>query len=384
MYRYVLLLTLITTQIQAADWQGWVQFEARAFAEEGVDDQEQAQGSIAGQVEVVHDWSDYRAEGILFARLDAEDDERSHFDIREAYIEGIHDRLTWRAGISRVFWGATEFRHTVDVINQIDLVENSDQEDKLGQPMISLTYQADYGDFSAYILPGFRERTFPGRDGRPRLPFVVDTDRATYESSAEEAHTDLALRFAGFFGPMDIGLSVFHGTDRDPRFIPIAPGILAPHYEQMTQFALDGTAISGSWIWKWEAFFRDTDPEAFASLTGGFEVTLVGILGDHDLGIIMEGMWDEREDEADHPFADDIFLGGRWVFNDVDNTEILGGIVTDVDNEGTFLSLEFDRRLSDNWTIRAQAQAVLAADDTDGLKALDSEDHVTLEVTWYW
>ena len=378
------LLLAAAGSLMAADWQGWMQFEGRFFEQEGVAGQDQIMGSVAGQVEMVHDWSDYRAEIILFGRVDSADDERTHADVREGYIEGIADLWTWRAGVSRVFWGATEFRHTVDVINQVDFVENTDQEDKLGQPMVSVTYQAELGDFSLFVLPWFRERTFPGVDGRPRFPAVVDTDRTTYASSAEEAHTDVAARFAGFFGNMDLGLSVFHGTDRDPRLLPVAPGVLAPRYEQMTQVAVDGTAISGSWIWKWEALYRDTDPEAFASITGGFEVTIVGIIGDHDLGLIAEGMWDERGNDADHAFADDVFVGGRWVFNDVEGTEILAGVVTDVDNEGTFLSVEFDRRLSDNWTVRAQAQAVLAEESEDLLSFYRTEDHITLELTRYW
>ena len=43
-------------------------------------------------------------------------------------------------GVRRVFWGVAESNHLVDVINQTDAIENPDQEDKLGQPMLNLAY----------------------------------------------------------------------------------------------------------------------------------------------------------------------------------------------------------------------------------------------------
>ena len=76
-----------------------------------------------------------------------------------------------------------ESRHRVDYINQTDGVEDVDGEDKLGQPMLNLGLQRDWGDLNFFYLPYFRERTFPGTKGRLRAPLVVDTDRARYEAS---------------------------------------------------------------------------------------------------------------------------------------------------------------------------------------------------------
>ena len=67
-----------------------------------------------------------------------------------------------------MFWGVTELRHLVDIINQTDLVENLDGEQKLGQPMVQLTLLKDWGTLDFFAMPYFRERTFTGPDGRPR------------------------------------------------------------------------------------------------------------------------------------------------------------------------------------------------------------------------
>ena len=53
-------------------------------------------------------------------------DERS---LREAHW--LHDKGAWDLliGVGKVFWGVTESRHLVDIVNQTDLVENPDQEE---------------------------------------------------------------------------------------------------------------------------------------------------------------------------------------------------------------------------------------------------------------
>jgi len=85
--------------------------------------------------------------------------------------------------------------------------------------MVHLGLIQDWGLLDLYVLPGFRERTYPGVDGRLRTPLVVDTDQAIYESSAEDKHIDYAARWSHTLGLWDIGVSYFDGTSRDPDLI---------------------------------------------------------------------------------------------------------------------------------------------------------------------
>ena len=158
--------------------------------------------------------------------------------------------MVLRAGIGRVFWGVTESYHLVDVINQTDLVENVDREDKLGQPLVNLTFIRDWGALDLFVLPGFRERTYPGRNGRLRSEPFVDTNRATYESGAARDHVDFAVRWSHVIGDFDIGVAHFHGTSREPRLpLECANGIpaivnscnpvLAPRYDVVYRTSLD-------------------------------------------------------------------------------------------------------------------------------------------------
>src|SRR3989344_5409925 len=142
---------------------------------------------------------------VPFVRANQHDSGRSHADIRELTWLKVGEDYEWRLGIRKVFWGVTESQHLVDIVNQTDLVENIDTEDKLGQPMINLALIRDWGTLNAFVLPGFRERTFPGMEGRLRTNPRVDTDQASYESTREQRHVDYALRWSKSISGWDIG-----------------------------------------------------------------------------------------------------------------------------------------------------------------------------------
>jgi len=151
--------------------------------------------------------------------VDENDNERTHGDIRE--LSWIHIGEDWelRTGLRKVFWGVTEFQHLVDVINQTDSVEDFDGEDKLGQQMINLSLVRDWGIVDLYLLPGFRERTTIGKNGRLRSGLVVNNNLASYESSAGENHIDTALRWSHTLGDFDLGAGASNVTILPPRAI---------------------------------------------------------------------------------------------------------------------------------------------------------------------
>ena len=89
-----------------------------------------------------------------FARLDAQDDRRTHWDIRELKLDVTQSDWSFTIGADTLFWGKTEAVHLVDIINQTDGVENIDGEDKLGQPMLNLAWQRGWGRVEAFALVG--------------------------------------------------------------------------------------------------------------------------------------------------------------------------------------------------------------------------------------
>lgn len=363
--------------------------EARLFAEDGSYPGQTANSdlSLLVEPELFWDWNG-GADTLTFrpfVRWDQRDSERTHSDIRELMWNHLGDDWELRTGIGKVFWGVTEFQHLVDTINQTDLVENIDGEEKLGQPMVNLSLVRDWGIVDLFLLPGFRERTFPGVHGRLRTPVVVDTERAFYESSRQEQHVDFAARWSHTLGDYDIGLHWFRGTNRDPILqagMREDTPILIPYYEQMTQFGLDLQATKGGWLWKLETIQRHGENDDFWAAQGGFEYTLVGIRETAtDLGLLLEYGWDERGTDATAPMQNDLFLGTRLALNDEAGSELLAGFGYDIDYDTKLLSVEASRRFGGDWKASLDARFFFTDNPSDPLYSLRDDGHlqVTLE-----
>lgn len=316
---------------------------------------------------------------VPFLRYDSADGRRTHADLREAYFLAFGDvgEGEWelRLGVDRVFWGVIESNHLVDIVNQVDAIEHPDGEAELGQLMAHLTWSGEWGVAELFLMPYHRERTFASHDGRLRSAFVVDEDHPTYESSAEQWHTDIALRYSHSFGPFDLGVSVFDGTSRDPVLRPrIRPdGVaLIPHYEQIRQYGLDLQMTTDAWLLKLEAIHRSgaqnlvLEEDDYFALAAGFEYTFYAAFDSPaDLGVLAEWSYDERGDHATRAFDDDLFFGVRYTFNDVQDTNLLVGALQDRQHSSLTIAVEMSRRMTDQWSMNIEALLVADADDRD-------------------
>lgn len=394
--KYLLTTTLIAVGLsgaaQAAEWNSEVGIEGRWHAQDALDAAQRDGGfSLHLQTEYYRSWDGGDQSFVFkpFVRIDQQDRERSHVDIREAVWTRAGDDWEVRVGIDKVYWGVTEAYHLVDIINQTDNLENPDGEEKLGQPMFKYSMERDWGTLDAYLMPWFRERAFAGQRGRLRTQPRVDADQARYDNDLEEHYPSLALRWSNSIGDWDLGVSHFHGTSRDPRFTPgtdsTGATVLIPHYDIIDQTSLDLQATIEDWLWKFEAAHRGGQGESYLAATGGFEYTLVGIAdSDADLGILVELMWDDRGDRATTPFNHDVFLGLRWVANDEQSTEVLGGVMVDWENGSRFFNLEASRRLGDNWKASLQARAWGNVDTQDVSYAFRKDDYIEARLIRYF
>jgi hypothetical protein len=390
----ILAALLALPSTAEVEWQlsGYLGAESRWFPDDPLDSRQtrDLEGSLAFEPELYGESGDgnWAFMAKPFFRWDSADDERTHFDIREMYGHWRGKEWEIKGGISKVFWGVTESRHLVDIINQTDLIENIDGEDKLGQPMIQITRLLPVGTLDVFVLPGFRERTFPGEDGRLRPDIIVDTDRPIYESGSEEWHTDFAARFNAYVGPFDIGLSYFYGTSRDPLFTPDTRDgqtVLRPTYNLIHQGGFDFQYTTGSWLWKFEAIARSGSGQHYKAATGGFEYTFYGIFSTAwDIGVIAEYHYDSRGKDSPDPFNDDLFAGMRLSPNDEFDTAFLFGTVTDTHNGTSSIRFEFERRIAGSYKLVVEGQAFSNVDSLDPIRAFRQDSFLSIELRRYF
>ena len=389
---FLLTLEGINTSVAIAnEFSGYMTVEGRLFFNDPrFPGQSRNNVSFAIQPEYYHEWENGSSFIFVpFVRLDSADSRRSHFDVREMNYLWLGDPWELRVGIGKVFWGVTEFVHLVDIINQTDLVENPDGEEKLGQPMVNLTLPKDWGTIEMFLLPYFRERTFPGTDGRLRSALVVNTDKAAYESGAEEGHLDIALRYSHSIGNWDFGIYNFNGTGREPtmRLALDENGlpVLIPTYEQINQTGVDVQTVAGEWLWKLEALYRSGQGKDFFASTGGFEYTFVGIADTSmDLDVIGELAYDDRGDEATTPFENDAMFALRLAVNDASSSEVLMGLIQDLDRSSRTFSIEGSRRFGDRWLLSIESRVFLDQSEGDVLYSMRDDDYFQLKLAYYF
>lgn len=383
-------IALMSSRAIAVEYAGNIALEGRYFFQEGDFGQAQDQLSLALNTEIFHEFESFHTLTFApFVRIDSADEERSHIDIRELKYLIPADNWELSVGIGKVFWGVTESQNLVDVINQTDEVESPDGEEKLGQPMVHLSLIRDWGLVDLFVLPGFRERTFAGEDGRLRLPLPVASDRVLYESNREDRHVDFALRWSHSFDVWDVGLSYFDGTNRDPEFVfatdENATPTLIPFYSQIRQVGVDVQATLESWLLKFEGINRNGFGETYVAATAGLEYTFFGVMdGRADLGVVAEYLYDDRGERAATPFEDDLFLGLRLAFTDAQSTEALFGFIVDTDTGGLFTSLEASRRLGNQYRLSIEARQFSGLDEADPARAFANDDFLQLELKYFY
>lgn len=387
------LSALIPISLEAGEWSGYATAEVRVFERSPLFNGQKSGTSAAAilEPEFYMEWEegDRAFEFTPYFRLDSHDKERNSIDLRELSYLVVDGDWEVRFGVSKVFWGVAESQHLVDTINQTDLVANPDGEEKLGQPMVQVVRVTRMGDFSLFLLPGFRERTLPGSEGRLRSSVTVDTNMPLFESSAEEDHVDGALRWFNILGDFDVGLHYFRGTRRDPLLISgmdlNGNSILRPYYEQMDQAGLDLQYTNEGWLVKFEGIARNATSENYSAMIGGFEYTFYGIGGTTiDAGVLMEGHFDSRGSNAFTPFNRDLFVGTRLTWNDNADTALVAGGFVDLDNGSAFARFEFERRIGSRHKIEFEIQKLTNIASRDPFFDLRRDSYAQLSLSQYW
>ena len=340
-----------------------------------------------------------------FLRYDAGDSDRTYGDLREAYLLMYGDagdgEWELRLGIDRVFWGVAELRSLVDIINQTDVIEHPNEKIKMGQPMAHFTWSGDWGALELFAMTWHRARTYPGRRGRQRYEFIVDQDMISYESGAKKWHIDLASRYSGLFGPLEIGLSLFNGTNREPTLLPVFVDsevvALAPHYEKIRQFGVDAQLTRGSLLLKLEAIYRagarnsrfllhlnTLEEEDYTAFILGSEYTLYSILGSNsDLILFAEWTYDGRGRWATNALENDLFIAARLGLNDPQSTEFVVSVLGSLNKSSRVIAGEFKRRLSsDNWLLHIETSAFLDIDEEDFIYYVRRDSYVKINLAY--
>ncbi len=331
----------------------------------------------------------------------------------DVYAEYVGNRFEVRAGYQTHFWGAVESFNLNDIFNQRDFrVDFFDpKENKIGEPAIRASGILGNQVLEVYYLPYFTPANLPDK-GNPYNPlagkFSIDQNRF-YTNTAERLRPQFALRWKNTFGPADIGVLYFNGYERFPvlTLTPGAGNAEALYYE-VQQVSGDLQMSLGSWLLKAEVQYLDTGiagsfvgdsvlvdgtlrrrelvPDNLAAFVGGFEYTFFRVLGNSDLGIITEYLYNSQQDFDDvgfRPFQNDLFSAIRWSRNNLGDGELMAGVILDLTNGTQLWRLEYTERFFDRLMFMVYGEIIDAASE-DPLASLEDSDNVALQFSYVY
>jgi len=348
----------------------------------------------------------------LLGRVDRQDSERRHFIVEEAWVDIKGYPLRIRAGSQMLNWTATEAFHPADIINSRNLDSNIENQEKIGEPMISMTLKFEGGNLTAYYMPIYITpiNTSPSS----RLSIFdpgTQTDRLVRigidgEEDKDEFGHQWALKYSRTIDQTDFSLYGVEHLDRHQPTAVIDPSNLkvVPIYQYVVQFGTTVTHIVDSVILKMEYahriypspknktyFLQSIEKKDFSQLALGLEYgwsnknfteTTLLIEAQTILGLR------KTKRASTSFFQRDMLLGLRHAFNDDMGKELFFSIIFDIERSKEYLfNLSYSQRLSDTISIKTGARIIYAPSDTTtqrGLQLIDKSDQLFINLIRYF
>jgi hypothetical protein len=156
-------------------------------------------------------------------------------------------------------------------------------------------------------------------------------------------------------------------------------------YEQIYQTGLNLQLVAGQWLWKLESLYRTGQGDGFFAFVRGVEYSLFDVAeNDMDLGLKGEYAYDERRDKDTTAYKNDAMFGLRFAVNDADGSELLAGLIQDLDSSVHILSIEASRSFGANWKLFLQAWGFLDSPADDLLFSVQDDNFLQVELAYYF
>ena len=337
-----------------------------------------------------------------FFRYDHSDPRRTHFDLREAYLLLFGDAGDggWeaRVGVGQVFWGATESQRLVDIVNQVDFVEHLNGEAKLGQPMAHLTWFGDWGTLEVLGTSYHRAAHFP----RPPRAVTAAASHRPRARSVRKFRQAVASRFRVAIQPQPrVSRPGCQRIRRhQPGALPVAgrrrrrrartASVLPPDPPIRSGCSVDARLLAAEGRGD-SARGRSQSHRPGTGLLRCRARRRVSVLRGcrfrhrrHSAG---EWSYDSRGPTATptrspNTLENDIFFATRFAFNDVQSSELTTSVVADARRATRALALEFGRRITNEWSLRAEAVALLSVDQSDLHYEMRRDSFIDMSLTY--
>jgi hypothetical protein len=296
-----------------------------------------------------------------------------------------------RIGSLLEFWGKTESYNPSDIINSYDYTSGLADSQKLGAPAFKVSSDLNDGYLSLLLFPFFVENAYPGLSSRARLQTSVSNDTASYSNDASRNDNSYALRYEGYQGDLDYGLSYFDGITREPYFTLGSDGRLVPNYfpiQQIgadVQYLLGDTALKTEIVRRTGQFNANGVKEDYSAGVFGAEHNIYGVFDSaYDLILVGELAADSRGKDSHTIFQRDFAAGATLLFNNIDDSEINLFLIRDLSYTSLLTRLSYSTRLNDAFTIQSNLNFHSNFEKDAGQAALAQDSNASITLSYNW
>jgi hypothetical protein len=372
---------------EGVEYKGNISFESQYLHHDIFDKRKNAL-ALRVESELKKSWGEGVFVGKIKALLDKDDSSRRYIDFSDLYYQYNFEDSDILIGRNTRFWGALEFYNITDVFNTKDFLDDPfDYDSKLGSWNIAYTHYLESGEFSLIVkLHEERQRVQDRESVNNFFPLPYEDTLLTQK---DENRPSLFLKYSASAEDIQIDYAFIYENGYDSqRYMSINPrGKLQENAYIVNKFLGYATYIHGDMIYKTEMAYALSDDKQvsdYGEFGLGMEYTMYGFWQKRDLGLLAEYYRYEAEDSTkvdfNKFFANDLTLGFRLSLNDLDSSEVLGGLDIDLDNDEKIFFLEYETRLLDSYKLKTSYQH-LSPDDDSLFKELD---RVKLEFGYYF
>jgi hypothetical protein len=379
---------------------GELAIESRAFVNDKDALTEDVGLGLRGRLEWRHTHGPFEEKLRVTGRLDGFDSARTVLVAEEAYLQYKSGSFRLRLGSDMVNWTATEAFHPADVINARNLDSDLENLEKVGEPMLSMQLRLAEGTtVQALVMPVRMRTLFPSPASRLNLAEAGTDLRGRSLLLDRDGHfTDsdfgpqAALRLQQTLGGADLSVHVLEHMDRTQPLVALSEADGRPVAVFQTVRQVGGTyqqeVVSGL-LAKVEAAYRwfvaPSDPGETAASAGviffgppfpgrnhgtvalGFEYALSHEGGGQSTFLLetqaVLGL-PSAAAETLTPFQRDLLLGYRLALEDEDDKALLLGLIVDLqDARERLLSLTYQQRLGEVFTVKAAVRFLDAPEE---------------------
>lgn len=415
----VIIVLILFSRMIFADPRGDISFSYTTFTTQKDD---QASQNLSSSFQVQDDGDlfglNYRFD--VIGKVNNTLRNNSYLNINEAVVDFKGPFLeTYKIGYQIYNWSKLESFHPANIINSNYIDGDLESFKKKGEMSIVIDNEIVLGNLKLYYFPFFENNFYPSSDTR-----IVDGFKSsrTIYLQGEKALDDKVVNQFGLtlknnIGETDFLFFAFKHIDRNntiigydefatyPFYGNVPTGKLSVIHCEVLDVGLSLTSFFDVHTLKLEAVHSAFNSDKRILTTNGVVsfVDQTKLALGHEYTYSFESGYDltffleyqtiffEKNKTILSArdltvFQNDIFIGQRFVLNDIAGSEFKFGLFFDLDNKNELLFfLNYERRLNDFWKFKTSYRHIeFHENDKSGLYLLKDDNEVSLSLTRYF